>query len=291
MKPKSPVYIDDLAKLKGPSFGCYNVRSVVNKLDDLKLILSRSGLNFIGLTETWLNHSTSDLELELGNYRHIRLDRSKGRSNKEGGGLIAYIDNRYRFEHITDWDTCMPDMEMLWFKLTLKLTRPTYVCVCYRPPDGSADNFMDLLEQKYIEIQGLGIPDTIVMGDININLLKRADNVTIKYKNMLKRLQLHSLINQPTRVTLTTKSCTDHILVSNPAFYVNAGQIKPRPSDHSMLYVSRKHKRQKRTVQYMSCRSFTHFDPLAYQKEVSDAAWSVISTCADPNVATHFDAG
>ena len=77
MKTKKPVYMDDLAKLKGPSFGCYNIRSVVNKLDDLKIMLGRSGLNFIAVTETWLNQSTSNHELEISNYRHVRLDRVK----------------------------------------------------------------------------------------------------------------------------------------------------------------------------------------------------------------------
>ena len=122
MKPKKPLCIDDLAKLKGPSFVCYNVRSMINKLDDLKLMLGRSGLNFIGLTETWLNKSASDIELGIDNYRLIRLDRNKGRPNKGGGGILAYIDNRYQFEHIDEWDICTPDVEMFWFKLVLKLT-------------------------------------------------------------------------------------------------------------------------------------------------------------------------
>ena len=85
MKPRARIYTDDLVKLKGPSFGCYNVRSVVNKLDDLKLILGRSGLNFIGLTESRLNHSTPDIELDIENYCHIRLDRPMGNPIREGG--------------------------------------------------------------------------------------------------------------------------------------------------------------------------------------------------------------
>ena len=124
----------DLRKLRGPSFGCLNIRSLVRKIDDIRLFLSQSELNCLCLTESWLNNAISDEEISIPNYNLVRFDRGKGQSKKGGGGLIAYIDTRYQFEHISEWDLCNDDMEVLWLKLSLQLTRPTYVGIVYRPP-------------------------------------------------------------------------------------------------------------------------------------------------------------
>ena len=83
---------------------------------------------------------------------------------------MAYIDNRYQFEHISEWDLCTPDVEMLWFKLILKLTRPTYVCVCYRPPDGSLDSYIETLQSSIEQNIVSFMLDVIFVGDFNVDV-------------------------------------------------------------------------------------------------------------------------
>ena len=80
----------DRAELIGPSFACYNIRSITKKIDDLRLLLGRSQLNCLGLTETWLNASISDEELLMDNYRLFRADRDNG-SYKRGGVDLRFI--------------------------------------------------------------------------------------------------------------------------------------------------------------------------------------------------------
>ena len=83
-------YTSDLAKLRGVSFATYNVRSIVRKYSDIQAILSRSELNALCLTETWLNQSIDNLELTIPGYTLHRLDRGNGITGK-GGGWPYYL--------------------------------------------------------------------------------------------------------------------------------------------------------------------------------------------------------
>ncbi len=76
----------DLQKLRGLSFASYNIRSLVRKLDDVKLLLMRSDLNVLALSETWLNSAISNDELNIQGYTLHHLDHGLG-SSKTGGGV------------------------------------------------------------------------------------------------------------------------------------------------------------------------------------------------------------
>ena len=76
----------DLAKLKGIKFGALNIRSLYKKIDEVGQLLSDSKLDFLGLTESWLNSSVSGPELEIDNYDIFRLDRDAGTGKRGGGG-------------------------------------------------------------------------------------------------------------------------------------------------------------------------------------------------------------
>ena len=54
-----------LKSLKGITFASLNVCSVVCKLDDIHTLLCNSEICYLGLTESWLNSSILDAELEF----------------------------------------------------------------------------------------------------------------------------------------------------------------------------------------------------------------------------------
>ena len=142
----------DLAKLRGPAIGCLNIQSMTRKLDDVKLLLARSELNCLGLVETWLNNSISDDELYIHNYDLIHFDRDQGSCKRGGGGLMFYVDRKYQFQSMPQWHVCSPDIEIGWIKLSLKLTKPPYIGLIYRPPSGNYENCLEIVEQKLMDI-------------------------------------------------------------------------------------------------------------------------------------------
>ena len=283
-------YTSDLAKLRGVSFATYNVRSIVRKHSDIQALLSRSELNALCLTETWLNQSIDNLELAIPGYTIHRLDRGNGITGKGGGGLIIYTNSKYDFQYIENWSMGNDDIEIMWVKLNLKLTRPTFVANIYRPPSGSIARFIDILEQKLLDISAEveGEYDLLLLGDVNLNYNSRTDASVKQYKDFLKRAQLSCLNMKPTRITNTSRTNLDHILTNRKDMYWNSGTIDPGLSDHQMVYVSRKRKKLKRGFHYVKCRSFRHFVPEDFQKEVEDVNWNILYDCTDVNVAANI---
>lgn len=95
---QSTIEIKEL-KYRLPQITLSNVRSLPNKMDELKELLMITQDNFffntsdlIFFTETWLKENSCDVTLTDFEYDHRRLDRNKEKTKKsKGGGLITYI--------------------------------------------------------------------------------------------------------------------------------------------------------------------------------------------------------
>ena len=70
-----------------PSLLLSNVRSVVNKLDEVSELFLRVQPDISVLTESWLDESIPDSSLHIDNYTVFRRDRV----DRKGGGIVIYI--------------------------------------------------------------------------------------------------------------------------------------------------------------------------------------------------------
>ena len=76
---------------------------------------------------------------------------------------------------------------MQWVKLSLKVTRPTFVGNIYRLPDGNTGWQMAILKQLAIELINShiselisdGIFDLLIMGDLNVTMYGAEGEQTI----------------------------------------------------------------------------------------------------------------
>ena len=76
-----------------------NVRSLLPKIDEICLFAFNARVGVICITESWLDPSISDSEIELSNYTVVRRDRSR-----KGGGVCAFVRNDIDFTVRTIWD-------------------------------------------------------------------------------------------------------------------------------------------------------------------------------------------
>ena len=74
----SPTPYDKLKRLCGITYAAQNIRSLIRKLDDIKLLLHHSNLDLLLLNETWLNSSIGDPELNIDGCTCHRFDRDAG---------------------------------------------------------------------------------------------------------------------------------------------------------------------------------------------------------------------
>ena len=229
-----------IANLPGITMGGLNVRSIVRKLDDVMILLGNSEMDFLGISETWLNQSISNAELSIQGYNMFRGDRDGGLSTRGGGGVLAFVKAARDFEFMTKWTLCCEDIEWIWFKMNSRATRPTYIGVFYCPPPGNVEHFLNIFENKVVDILSNGPVDIVVVGDINIDMKASRLTNSRKYKSTCHTLGLSQLITSPTHVTMDSATIIDHILTNREDLYPRSSQIDCGISDHHLILTAQK---------------------------------------------------
>ena len=273
-----------LAKLKGISFCCLNVRSLMLKIDSIKLILQRSNIDCLVLNETFLNKSITDLEISIDGYDCHRFDRTAESGKHSGGGIVAYVNNKYDFHPITDSVVCSPHAESAWVKLSLKNTRPTYLCCFYRPPDGSVTDFLNNLNSQIESIVTEPGSDIVMMGDANIDLMKNTREARY-LKSFLNQANLSQVINKATRVNEQSSTLIDHIYVNNPSLYSHRGILDPGLSDHHLTFVCRKRAKISNEKKTIFIRNYRNFNTENFCADLAKIDWTHVIQAHDVDEA------
>ena len=142
-------------------------------MSEIRFIAEQSRAAVISITETWLDDSITDEEVSINDYCIIRKDR-----NRNGGGVCTYIRNDLASNIRTDISDHTD--EFLWIELLLPKTKPIIVGTCYRPPNQS--NFTDRFEESLFNLRSDS--ETIILGDFNICLFKKASSLYKAYVNI-----------------------------------------------------------------------------------------------------------
>ena len=66
---------------------CLNARSIVNKKNELNIMVENIDPHTIGIAESWANTDKTDAELRLTGYVMFTRDRI----GRRGGGVILYV--------------------------------------------------------------------------------------------------------------------------------------------------------------------------------------------------------
>ena len=79
---------------------CLNARSIINKKNELNIMVEDTDPHINGLTESWANIDITYAELGLTGYVMFRRDRI----GRRGGGVILYIKESIKLEREADCD-------------------------------------------------------------------------------------------------------------------------------------------------------------------------------------------
>ena len=113
---------------------CLNARSVINKKNELNIMVDEIKRHIIGITESWANNDITDAELGLEGYVMFRKDRI----GRRGGGVLLYIK-----ETIPAYEVQLKEEadcnEAIWCKLVTVRTTVT-IGVVYRCPNITKQN-------------------------------------------------------------------------------------------------------------------------------------------------------
>lgn len=271
----------DVFKKKGLHFMHLNARSILPKIDEIRQLISKTKVGVFCISESWLDSSVSDFEIEIENYSLLRKDR-----NRNGGGVCVYIrlDLHFSFRP----DLVNDNAEILMIDICLPRTKPILLGVCYRAPQHNS--FYDHLENVLLNCPKLMKNECILIGDFNTDALKKACPTFKGLDRCCRTFGLTQLIQEPTRICDTTQSTIDLILVSDPLTISQSGVLIYGISDHFLTYCTRKLQRvtfnSHKTIKIRSLKNY-NADKLREKIQLLD--WSPVLNTTDINMAwDHF---
>ena len=157
------------------------------------------------------------------------------------------------------------------------------LCVAYRPDDTPLSFFEDTLKPVYIHALTMNKP-IIILGDLNCSALDSTCREYVALVGFTREMNLQKLIKQPTRITATTESLLDIILVSDVLSVRRGGTIINPISDHLPVFVELKLKSPKPSPHYISARSYKNYDPDLFIIDLALHSDSLLSLFAGSDV-------
>ena len=183
------------------------------------------------LTETWFQESNVQ---NIINYKAFHTVRSRGRS----GGVSVFVKNSFISQSIDDLCFANDSIEVSTIKMHLGSSQMFIVGV-YRPHSPGSDeieNFnnalRDILNNSIIRNK-----NTIVIGDINLNLFLENRNVE-EFSNMMHSYHFIPTVTKPTcyPVNSGSPSLLDHIWINRFTNY-SCGVLLSNVTDHCSVFI------------------------------------------------------
>ena len=120
---------------------------------------------------------------------------------------------------------------------------------------------------------------------MNCNLLKDCPEKRA-ITDLCNDLNLKQIIKEPTRITDTSQSLIDVILVSTEAVVLESGVLDSAISDHFPIYISTKLKVPKTPPTYITVRSYKNYDPTAFSSDLATKSDRLLSIFTETDVNT-----
>ena len=210
-----------------------NINSLLSKIDELREIARKTRAKVIGITESKLDGSVLDGEINIDGYQLVRSDR-----NRHGGGVACYIRTDISFNVRGDFSS---EIENIFLDILLPKTKPILIGILYQPPDQS--KFLDNLSTSISQTCSFNEQEVYILGDLNINLInsqKHTPNGIKRYKEFCSLHGIEQLLTLPTRITKISSSLLDHVLTNSADRISQFGIVNIGLSDHQLIYCTRK---------------------------------------------------
>ena len=86
-------------------------------MDEVTRALFVSSMEFLTISESWLDESDSDDSIYVSGYCSQRFDRTEASNKESGGGVLIYYKDFLNCVGCPEFNTCTPHLECTWVKL------------------------------------------------------------------------------------------------------------------------------------------------------------------------------
>ena len=211
---------ESLAKDQTTSYSTHKLQKLLRHIDKLRMILKDKTPAFVAITETWLDSTVHNIEVDIGRYKVETLDH-----NRHCGRICLYIADRIKCKRRAELES--RGFEILWIDVKTFLALG---CIYKALNDnlGIFDHLHDIIR----EIRRSGKQKVILIGDFNCDYLNTSYHQTQRLNEFLNINHLKQLILTPTRITQTSSSLIDLIITTAPNLFNKSGTLSNSFNDH-----------------------------------------------------------
>ncbi|CAG2195137.1 unnamed protein product [Mytilus edulis] len=206
----------------------HNIQGLIPHIEDLQANSDIQNVNFICLTETWME--SNSVSPNLTNFNLIHKPRSSSYSsakgifedlsNKKHGGVGIYVRNQQQYTQLT-FESC--NIECVGLRIE---NIKTNIVVIYRPESYTTSIFLEQLQRLLVAIpQDDG--STIVLGDFNEDILKSNSAIEM----FMKQFGFMQILHNP---TTDGDTLIDHVYVRGK-LQISLDTIQTYYSYHNMV--------------------------------------------------------
>ncbi len=219
------------------NIGHINCRSIISagtvhssratKLDEIHLLMKQESFDIVCLTETWLDATIPDSDIDLDGYLIHRHDR-----NRHGGGVAIYVSESLAASRRQDLE--IGDSEALWIQCTFHNKR-CLVASYYRPPGQRVNEVGNFLTNLQLSLDTAFVENAdflLVLGDFNDRCVDWESNhadseLKLQLYDLLHVNNLFQIIKDPTRLTANSSTILDLIITDAPGYIISSGVLPP----------------------------------------------------------------
>ena len=217
-----------------------NARSILNKFNELQLLVAQHSPCIIGITESWLDDNICDSEIQLSGYNMFRNDRC----GSQGGGILLCIHKSLMCTPSEKLKAVRMD-ESLWYLVSLSKNTTLLIGLIYRSPTSVESNNSKLLEIFQIISQQYSHTQLLLMGDFNFPDINWVDShcsssstlLSAKFLDVIQDSFLIQHVEEPTHHQPDQQSSVlDLKITHDPNSITNVIHLPPLgSSDHECL--------------------------------------------------------
>ena len=226
-------------------------------------------MDIMCLSETKIDVSFPIAQFNIPGFKCHRADR-----NEHGGGIMAYVRNdlSHRSRSDLEHSTHTP-VESLIFEIAIRKEKWPFICL-YNPHNKYKKQCCNSIETFYDAVQAEHITTAFVIGDMTINMMNDRDSLWLC--NTMETHGLTNIVNDPTCFKADNPSLIDMILTNKPRRVADTLNAGTGLSDfHNMTCLSTKICVPRKSKNFITCRSYYHFDMDAFKKDISAAPYHI----------------
>ena len=279
-----------------------NIRSMYNKMSEVKNLIKKESPHILGISETELRKSHHSLDsLKVPGYDLIlpKSWESYGRAR-----VVIYIKKSLVYEHLPELEHS--DIQSVWIKAGFKNTKKIYFSHLYREHTNSMGGSMASQRAALEKMLGQwddavvhGQPDepneVHIAGDMNLDCLDgrwlEPDYPLVTLSRMVMEScnmnNFSQVVDKVTRVqfnrvkNITSSSCIDHVYCNTKHRISPIKVISSGASDHDAIAYTRFSKDPVPPSRTIRRRSYKNFNKEEYLKDIANIDFTDVYTSVD----------